>query len=83
MPVKTVKISGGTLKLDLAAIGATYVGTLNAAGDSFRGTWSQGAMTLSLILHRPGVVPQTAAFRLKPPGLSRPQGRWMRVALIR
>ena len=83
VPVETVKISGGTLKLDLAAIGATYVGTLNAAGDSFRGGWSQGAMTLPLILHRPGVVPQTAALTLKPPGLSRPLGRWMRVALIR
>ncbi len=66
LPIDSVTFAGGVLKLGLTGIGATYVGTLDAKGTSFTGTWSQGGATLPLILHRPGIVPQAAAFTLKP-----------------
>ncbi len=66
VPIDRVAFADGKLQLELSAIGATYVGTLDAAGTSFAGTWSQGAATLPLILHRPGLVPRVTVFTLKP-----------------
>jgi pimeloyl-ACP methyl ester carboxylesterase len=64
VPVDSVAFDSGKLDVEMKAIGASYVATLSAAGDSFTGTWAQGAANLPLTLHRPGALP--AAFTLKP-----------------
>ncbi len=64
VPVDSVAFDGGKLHVEMKAIGASYVAALSAAGDSFVGTWAQGAATLPLTLHRPGA--QSVAFTLKP-----------------
>ncbi|HEX4962606.1 MAG TPA: alpha/beta fold hydrolase [Thermoanaerobaculia bacterium] len=52
IPVDTVAFEGGTLRLTLKAIDATYEGKLNADGSALEGTWSQGGQHLPLTLHR-------------------------------
>jgi pimeloyl-ACP methyl ester carboxylesterase len=64
VPVGSVAFDSGKLDVKIKAIGASYVATLSAAGDSLTGTWAQGAANLPLSLHRPGAQP--AAFALKP-----------------
>jgi pimeloyl-ACP methyl ester carboxylesterase len=64
IPADSVTFAGSKLDVEMKAIGASYVATLSATGDSFVGTWSQGATTLPVRLHRPGA--QAAAFTLKP-----------------
>jgi pimeloyl-ACP methyl ester carboxylesterase len=64
VPVDSVAFDGGKLHVEMKAIGASYAAALSAAGDSFIGTWAQGAATLPLTLHRPGAQP--VAFTLKP-----------------
>ena len=64
VPVGSVAFDSGKLDVKMKAIGASYVATLSAAGDSLTGTWAQGAANLPLSLHRPGAQP--AAFALKP-----------------
>jgi len=64
IPVDSVAFDSGKLNVEMKAAGASYVATLSAAGDSLTGTWSQGATSLPLTLHRPGAPP--AAFTLKP-----------------
>lgn len=63
VPVDSVTFDNGKLDVEMKAAGASYVATLSAAGDSFTGTWSQGAASLPLILRRPGAQP---SFTLKP-----------------
>jgi pimeloyl-ACP methyl ester carboxylesterase len=62
VPVDSVAFEGGKLDVEMKAIGASYVATMSAAGDSITGTWTQGAASLPLTLHRPGAQP---AFTLK------------------
>jgi pimeloyl-ACP methyl ester carboxylesterase len=64
LPIESVTFAEGTLKLKLKGIGATFDGTLNAAGDSMAGTWVQGGANLPLTVRRPGVT--AARFALKP-----------------
>ena len=64
VPVDSVTFANGKLDVEMKAIGGSYVATLTAAGDSFAGTWAQGAANLPLTLHRPGA--RAAAFTLKP-----------------
>jgi pimeloyl-ACP methyl ester carboxylesterase len=64
VPVDSVTFADGKLDVEMKAIGGSYVATLRAPGDSFAGTWAQGAANLPLTLHRPGAQP--AAFTLKP-----------------
>lgn len=52
IPIDTVSFADGTLHLDLKAIGASYDGKLNAAGDEFTGTWSQGGGSAPLNFRR-------------------------------
>jgi pimeloyl-ACP methyl ester carboxylesterase len=63
LPIDSVTLAAGSLKIEIEAIGATYVGAKSAAGDSFEGTWAQGAANLPLTLRRPGAA--VAAFTLK------------------
>lgn len=64
IPVDSLTFVGGKLDVEMKAIGASYIATVSAAGDSFIGTWAQGATNLPLTLHRPGAQP--VAFTLKP-----------------
>jgi hypothetical protein len=64
VPVDSVSLDSGKLDVEMKAIGASYVATLSATGDSFTGTWAQGSANLPLTLRRPGA--QAAAFTLKP-----------------
>src|SRR5215472_8868607 len=64
VPVDSVTFAVDKLDVEMKAIGANYVATLSAAGDSFNGTWAQGTANLPLTLHRPGAQP--VAFTLKP-----------------
>src|SRR5215831_18882975 len=61
VPVDSVSFARRQLDVEMKAIGASYVATLSAAGDSFTGTWAQGTANLPLTLHRP----QAVAFTLK------------------
>lgn len=63
VPVDSVTFDSGKLDVEMKAIGASYLATLSAAGDSFTGTWAQGTANLPLTLHRPGAQP--VAFTLK------------------
>jgi pimeloyl-ACP methyl ester carboxylesterase len=64
IPVDTTVFEGGTLRLEMKMIGASYQGKLNAEGNTLEGTWSQGGRELPLTLQR-----QTAAFTLNRPQL--------------
>jgi uncharacterized protein (TIGR03435 family) len=57
IPVTTVTRDGSSLKMTIAAAGATFEGKLNPDGNSISGTWSQGA-PIPLTLAR--ATPQTA-----------------------
>ena len=46
----TQKASNVTI--DVASVGASYVGVLNAAGTELAGTWTQGPATLPLTFKR-------------------------------
>ena len=66
IPVTEVKVEGGKLTWRVAAIGASYEGALNAAGDTYEGTFTQGvALPLKLkrveaaSLGKPAARPQT------------------------
>ena len=45
---------GSTLTIDVASIGASYVGVLNEAGTALAGTWTQGPGALPLTFKRAG-----------------------------
>ena len=63
VPADSVVFDGGKLDVEMTAIAARYVATLNPEGDGFVGTWTQLGASQPLILHRPGAQ---AAFTLKP-----------------
>jgi hypothetical protein len=62
IPVDTTVFEGGTLRLEMKMIGASYQGKLNAEGSALEGIWSQGGRELPLTLQR-----QAAAFTLNRP----------------
>jgi uncharacterized protein len=54
IPLSSVELAGGDVKLELAGIAAGYQGKLNAAGTEITGEWKQGGGTLPLVLTRAG-----------------------------
>jgi hypothetical protein len=44
--------NAASVTIDVASVGASYVGVLNAAGTAFTGTWTQGPSSLPLTLRR-------------------------------
>lgn len=64
LPVGSVAFEGGKLRLEIPAIGGSYAGTLNRAGNAFEGVWSQGGQMLPLTFER-----QSQAFALNRPQL--------------
>jgi hypothetical protein len=41
-----------SVTIDVASVGASFVGVLNAAGTELAGTWTQGPLSLPLTLRR-------------------------------
>ena len=52
IPVSAVIVTGDSLRLEVAAVGGVYQGTINADGATADGTWSQGGQTFPLALER-------------------------------
>jgi pimeloyl-ACP methyl ester carboxylesterase len=48
IPVATATMTDGNLHLDLPAIGATYEGSLQIEGPTFKGQWKQGGQSFPL-----------------------------------
>ena len=65
IPVKGTTFQGGELKLDVEAIGGSYVGKLSPDGTTLTGTWTQGDQPLPLIFLRS--TPETAWAIPEPP----------------
>ena len=63
LPFSTVRVSGQTVHLEASAIGASFDGTLDAAGKTLVGHWMQGGGSLPLTLTKTDHVA----------GLNRPQ----------
>lgn len=61
IPIDTTSFADAALHLELKAIGASYDGKLNASGDEFTGTWSQGGNSLPLSFRRAAASSATAA----------------------
>jgi len=52
LPVSTTTFSGDTLKLELANLGASFLGVMAADGGSIAGRWSQAGNSLPLTIAR-------------------------------
>jgi len=52
IPISSVEQSGDQVKLELAGIGASYQGKMNAEGSEITGEWKQGGASLPLVLQR-------------------------------
>ena len=52
IPISSVEQSGDQVKLELAGIGASYQGKMNAEGSEITGEWKQGGGSLPLVLQR-------------------------------
>ncbi len=52
IPVDTVTLTEGALRLSIDRIRASFQGSLNEDGSLVEGTWSQGAQSLPLTFHR-------------------------------
>jgi pimeloyl-ACP methyl ester carboxylesterase len=50
IPAREIRYKAPRLTLDIAAVGATFTGDLNAAGDEISGIFEQGGMKLPLVL---------------------------------
>lgn len=50
IPVSSVAVNDKVVRLEVAVAGASYEGTLDAAGDVIEGTWTQGGARLPLTL---------------------------------
>jgi pimeloyl-ACP methyl ester carboxylesterase len=68
IPIQTVSLQNGTLRLDLKLIGAVYEGKLSEDWAEIYGTWQQGGNSVPLLFRRPGV---TVSSRLKPATIGR------------
>lgn len=65
LPASTIALQGSTLRMSYQSLGATFEGTVNAAGDSVAGTFTQGGKPLPLTLTR--ATPDTAWALPQPP----------------
>lgn len=54
IPISRVDQTGDAVKLELAGIGASYEGKMNAAGSEITGQWKQGGGALPLTFQRAG-----------------------------
>jgi putative CocE/NonD family hydrolase len=54
IPISSVEQSGDQVKLELAGIGASYQGKMNAEGSEITGEWKQGGGSLPLVFRRSG-----------------------------
>ena len=52
IPCENVTISGANLALDVAAVHGKLTGTVSSDGNTINGSWSQGPMTLPLVMTR-------------------------------
>ena len=68
IPIQTVSLQNGALRLDLKLIGAAYEGKLSEDWAEIYGTWQQGGNSVPLLFRRAGV---TVSSRLKPTTIGR------------
>ena len=54
IPISKIDQTGAVVKLELAGIGASYEGKMNAAGSEIAGQWKQGGGALPLTFQRSG-----------------------------
>jgi hypothetical protein len=52
IPVGSVSVAGSVLKFEVPMVGGSYEGHFSADGQAVDGTWSQGGMSLALLLKR-------------------------------
>jgi len=55
IPISAIEQSGDDVKLELAAIGGSYAGKMNAGGMEIAGEWKQGGVSLPLVFKRIGL----------------------------
>jgi putative intracellular protease/amidase len=55
LPISGMAWSGSTLHFEIASVGGTFDGTLDAKARTIAGTWKQSEESQPLLLHRPGV----------------------------
>jgi uncharacterized protein (TIGR03435 family) len=67
--VATPTVQGGTVRMEIGAIGGSFVGKVSADGNSIVGTWSQGPGTAPLTLER---ATKETAWALPTPARSMP-----------
>ena len=58
IPVSSVEQTGSKVKLELSQLGASFEGTMNAAGTEIAGDWKQGGSSLPLVLKRSATTSQ-------------------------
>jgi hypothetical protein len=52
MPVDTIEVQGSQLKFEIAVIQASYTGTLDKAGTTLTGSWSQVGMSFPVTFRK-------------------------------
>lgn len=67
IPVDSVSVEGQTLTVAMPGIRAAYTGTVNADGTQIEGTWTQGPVSLPLVLTPYEAPAPTAAAAPKSP----------------
>ena len=71
IPVGSVSVAGSALKFEVPMVGGSYEGHFSADGQTVDGTWSQGGMSLALVLKRQTAAasaPAPPPARVKKPG---------------
>lgn len=67
MPIDRLSVTGDSLRFEMRALRAGYLARINAAGDSLEGLWSQGGMSLPLVLTRGAPAPTRPSQEAWPP----------------
>ena len=66
IPVGSVSVAGSVLKFEVPTVGGSYEGHFSAGGQAVDGTWSQGGMSLALVLKRQSAAAGGPASPKKP-----------------
>lgn len=66
MPISSITVNNSVLKFEMAEIGASYEGKMNAADGRITGTWTQGGGSLPLDFARAAARAEPKARVLKP-----------------
>jgi hypothetical protein len=83
IPVDTVTVNNGTLRLEVKTVNGVYEGTMDAAGKKATGEWKQGPQALPLILERgQGAASTPGAEKLSPSDLAASKQAAQKVAGI-